>query len=129
MCDCDCDFDGPEFLNESTHKARKPHKCSECHRVVSIGETYSSIFGKWDGTTETFRWCSHCSTAVQIVAANAKCFCPMYGGVKEAILEEAIGAHCRISARLYVGMKRRWAYRRGLRKGQLLPIPLVPVAP
>ena len=50
----------PEFHTVSTPKARCTHTCSECGRVVEIGETYERVFGKWDGYTGTYKTCFEC---------------------------------------------------------------------
>lgn len=41
-------------------KARKPHKCGECRRMVDVGETYSRIAIIGEGTACSVVLCLHC---------------------------------------------------------------------
>lgn len=50
----------PKFSNQSWHKARTAHVCSECHRTISPGEEYGRIFGIWSGRAKTFKFCDVC---------------------------------------------------------------------
>ena len=62
-CSCtvetDCD-EGPSFFSSRERKARKEHKCNECRRIISPGETYEYIAGVWDGSFDTYKTCSDC---------------------------------------------------------------------
>lgn len=64
MSNCSCvyvDYDGnEEFSQHKTVRARKTHKCCECHREILIGEKYEYVFGKWDGDTYTHKTCLDC---------------------------------------------------------------------
>lgn len=125
MCDCDCDYDPPSVFRENHVKARKPHKCSECYRVINIGETYRRIFGIWDGRPETFRWCAHCEAADSIVGATVDCHCVLFGGLWDHFRD--IATDYPGFGRIYHGVDRQWTYRRGPKKGQLVPIPVAAV--
>jgi len=55
MNNCSCVYVGPEedgneFLKEKMVVAKKDYKCGECHNVISIGEKYEYVSGKWDGS-------------------------------------------------------------------------------
>ncbi|MCA1844981.1 MAG: hypothetical protein LC792_17665 [Actinobacteria bacterium] len=41
-------------------KARKPHGCESCGRVIAAGETYVRCV-TFDGTARTYKECLHCS--------------------------------------------------------------------
>lgn len=58
----DCD-EYPEFYDERVVKARKLHKCCECHIPIPIGVEYQRIVGKWDGQLSTFKTCMQCAAA------------------------------------------------------------------
>ena len=56
---CYCDFDAPQFYNESMPKARKQHIFCECGSAIDPGEKYWRIDGMWD-EFETFKMCLIC---------------------------------------------------------------------
>ena len=66
MSDCNVCIGGGEsdghfdFYNKTNPKARKAHKCSECRRLIEIGQTYERAVMKWEGDLETFKTCSDC---------------------------------------------------------------------
>jgi hypothetical protein len=124
MCSCDFDYDAPSVFNDTKHKARKPHKCSECHRVVAAGETYRRIFGVWDGIAQTHFWCAHCCAGQAAYAALDDCHCYCFGELWSDIDEAAHSAKNFAIYRLFLGARRKWTYRRGPKKGQLVPIPV-----
>jgi hypothetical protein len=61
---CGCvwidDSNGPDFIVEKTPTARIEHKCGECERVISPGETYEKATGCWDGRVSTHKTCGDC---------------------------------------------------------------------
>ena len=67
MTDCGAcigggDYDGPNEFEHIEHpKARKPHKCSECHRVIAVSEQYERFTGKFDGSLFCIKVCSECA--------------------------------------------------------------------
>jgi len=52
----------PEIYTESMPKARKQHKCCECHSQIDKGEQYWRIDGKWDGEFTSYKMCLVCET-------------------------------------------------------------------
>lgn len=56
----DCDGHA-EFSNTETPKARKPHKCGECERLIAVGEIYERTSGKFDGEIYTDKTCLECA--------------------------------------------------------------------
>jgi RNase P subunit RPR2 len=83
--DCYCDYgDAPEFYSVYIVKrARKQHKCDECHGVVMPGETYEATSGKWGGDVSTFVTCKHCRDLRVWVKNNVPCLCVMHGDMDE----------------------------------------------
>ena len=47
-----------EYVN-SERKARKPHECFTCHRIIRPGETYMRGVG-FDGGAWSWNLCAHC---------------------------------------------------------------------
>lgn len=48
------------FASPETRKARKPHKCHTCFRVIDTGEHYSTQFGVYYNVAQRFKQCTHC---------------------------------------------------------------------
>lgn len=44
----------PEFYEETYPRARKVHRCCECHGAIRPGEVYAKCVGKWDGTLDAY---------------------------------------------------------------------------
>ena len=62
-CSCvyvDCDDSNPDVMTEEIRQARRQHKCGECGRVISPGESYEHIRGLWDGKWSTNKTCADC---------------------------------------------------------------------
>lgn len=45
---CSADYDPPKMLVEERRRARKEHRCSECHLPIPVGVMYLHIRGVWD---------------------------------------------------------------------------------
>jgi hypothetical protein len=97
MIDCYCDYDYhyPEFCYSKIRKARRSHKCTECSRIISVGEKYEYVFGKWEGETNTFKTCSDCYDIRMFVKNSVPCFCWAYGNVEGDALDAVEGAYYR----------------------------------
>jgi hypothetical protein len=128
MCDCDGNY---QLCGGSVdRKARKSHKCCECGRVIAKGESYVEHTGLWrDSGWDSFKWCGHCSAAQKIVEdlTNESCYC--FGELWNDVLDEMSGwgGICDMAVyRLVLAARRQWTYRRGPRKGALVPVPKVP---
>lgn len=39
----------PAFYRETIHTSRRNRRCSGCGKVITAGEQYLKIIGKWDG--------------------------------------------------------------------------------
>lgn len=130
-----CMIDGCEPNDFSTYtmrKARKEHRCAECHRVIGPGETYRRNVSAYDGMMDTHKVCSHCQVAATWLSENC-------GGYVTHAVEEDIAQHVDEYAylgwrflaglgRIKIGMRRGWVIKYGPHKGRLMPLPKLPPA-
>ena len=83
-CDCSTDdFEPASVYVESWRRARKEHKCCECHAPIRVGERHQFASGLWDGAWGSFRTCKACA---DIIADR----CPsgyQFGGLRETLWE------------------------------------------
>ena len=88
MNDCYCDYgEGPEMMTEKTVKARKAHKCTECHGTIAPGEAYLNTWGIWEGEAHTFKRCADCIDLMKWAEAHVPCICWLYGDTHSNIRE------------------------------------------
>lgn len=86
MSQCDCsysDYDSPSIYRAETIKARKIHKCCECHSVIEPGQRYERVTGLWEGQFDTIHTCLSC-------VAIRKQYCPhgfLHEGLRETLIE------------------------------------------
>lgn len=52
-------------LSDSRPKARKPHRCGYCNRVIDPGETYDRQVNIADDRVYTWKSCLHCLALVR----------------------------------------------------------------
>jgi len=52
----------PEAFTEKVRKARKEHKCCECHEEIKAQESYQYCSGIWDGEPSSYKTCLSCVT-------------------------------------------------------------------
>lgn len=118
MCMIDmADGDPPEFLNSTTIKAaRKDHKCSECDRVISVGESYQKTTGMNEGKVWTFTACVHCMVACEWLEEECGGF--LYSSVLEDILDHIDEGYEGLDG-IRDGMRAKWRDA----NGELLPVP------
>lgn len=57
----------PEAYVHARPKARKAHKCCECHGVISKGEIYHRHSGIWDGEPGRWKRCTDCEDLVDLI--------------------------------------------------------------
>lgn len=116
---------------ESTQKACKQHVCGECHRHIEPGEVYHRVWavssdGPFDG-----KWCAHCDVAKEWLWKNCggSLLCGVMEDISDHVQEYRGEAVCvaRLK-RIEIGARRKWRVERGMRKGQLMPIPQLPAA-
>ena len=83
MCMVDYSDGCSIVLHDRNQKARKEHKCSECSRVIQVGETYNVQRAVFDGCADSYKTCAHC----QVVQSwlQKECGGYMYHGVHEDI--------------------------------------------
>ena len=64
MSNCSCIYvavdDFAKFYSIKIRKARKEYKCSECNRIIEIGEKYEYVRGLWEEGFNTYRTCLDC---------------------------------------------------------------------
>lgn len=91
MCSCDSS-DGPDAWQETTRKARKPHRCYECRKTIQPGEVYSYVSGIWEAP-DSFHFCLGCrllsrahDIAERVLDPQSECFAP-YGQLRSTIRE------------------------------------------
>lgn len=64
-CSCDVDVDlsdgdSCDFVKTWFVKARKKHKCTECHSMIWPGTEYEKVYGIWEGDSMVFKTCPNC---------------------------------------------------------------------
>lgn len=122
---CYCDYGPAELATETIHKARKDYKCDECRRIITRGERYQYHSLLFDGSWNAYRWCLHCAAAQGIASDLADCHCWLYTEVWQDLREHACEERKNPALiRMVKGAERKWTYRRGPKKGQLVPIPV-----
>jgi hypothetical protein len=50
----------PSCYGHEERKARKAHKCCECHGTIQPGEKYHFHHGVWDGRASSYKVCADC---------------------------------------------------------------------
>lgn len=105
-------------LSDSTPRARKPHECNECGRVIDKGEAYRKTAYTFDGDFGASIVCLHCEAGPRTWLMR-ECSGFVYRQVGEDLEEHWInGNHARSLGRLIVGMRRKWRRR----DGRLMPL-------
>jgi hypothetical protein len=57
---CVCDADPIELSDAKMVRARKPHRCCECHEIIQPGEVYERHDFKFEGEFCTTATCECC---------------------------------------------------------------------
>lgn len=55
-----------DFTKDTLRKARKPHICDACPRVIDVGELYVHSFGIWMGDMFSAKRCAHCDAVLRL---------------------------------------------------------------
>ena len=55
-----CALDAPSCFSSRIRRARKLHRCYECHEGIPLGTQYEHASGIWDGRPDAFRACLSC---------------------------------------------------------------------
>jgi hypothetical protein len=87
---CYCDYEPATAYVKSWHRARKQHKCYECHRAINAGEQYEKVWAVWDGSVGVVKTCTRCLDLREYIEAHVPCFCIGHGNVNEDAIETAI---------------------------------------
>ena len=110
-------------IADERRKARKPHRCSLCYRMIDPGETYSHGRFADAGDIWTFRQCAHCEAFLAIVrhAYNFDEYWEEGWSTDDVIAwgDELHGPKHLSAMRLYVMWRRDWRRH----DGTLYPIP------
>ncbi len=105
--------------DEAVVKARKPHKCYECRRLIEKGERYERASGLWEGSWETYHFCLQCSEISREFTTGAREFGNLWYELQENWDEGAHLQAClnRLStATAKEHMRQRWMKWKGLEK-------------
>lgn len=112
---CYCDYDPASFYVRDIRRARKRHVCEECNGIISPGEKYEHVTGKWDDVA-TFKTCSRCVDLRTWVKNNVPCFCWAHGRMLDDAHEAVLEAHYRAGEEVagirFGFLRRREATRR-----------------
>jgi len=101
-------------------KSRKGHKCTECGRIINVGEPYRIYSGLFDGEWDHYPTCQHCLVVCQWLTENCSGFC--HSAVYQDIAEHAREYRLMSLYRLEVGML--WKWKAGTMRVPKLPQPL-----
>jgi len=108
-----------EFVQKTTVRAAKEHKCCECGNPILVGQEHEMVKGKWDGFWESYRTCRICA------AVRADFFHSYIYGMLWDMMEQTYGLG--YDTILEPGQYDRWDYtdeewnrlvRGPIRKGQ-----------
>jgi RNase P subunit RPR2 len=119
MCRVDYADEYCQELDTATPTARKEHRCDECRRTISPGETYERFTGIQEGELVTSKTCAHCLRARQWLFRQ--CSGWVFSEVLEELEEhwqEEPDLRSRELARFIVGMRRQWQH-----KGERMAVP------
>ncbi len=91
MCDCDV----PSAFYQTTRKARKDHKCCECHGTIAKGETYQYSSGIWDGSPGHFKTCMACVSVKETYTSHLTRYdcTPSFGELYEDWPQDELPPH------------------------------------
>jgi hypothetical protein len=98
-------------LDSGKRKARKPHKCSMCYRVIDPGEVYEWQSNIHDNHLYTWKECAHCQAMQSIID-----FAYWAGYPDEGIGPFDVGEYepeTIAEARLIVGWRTKWRRKDG----------------
>ena len=89
---CECDAEGySSFYTSTKRKAKKSHRCDECHSPILPGEVYEYAAGKQDGDMWDSKTCPRCLALVDFIRAHVPCYCRMHGDLLEDRLQDLVG--------------------------------------
>ena len=76
----------PSCYGCDQRKARKAHRCCECHGTIQPGETYHYHHGVWEGVGASYKVCADCEALRAECDSDAKhgegtAFCELFEAV------------------------------------------------
>lgn len=80
-----CEQIAPTLYKNALLKARKPHKCCECYKVIPPGEQYERAVGVWDGEFVTYCTCGECDRKWNEVLAKDSDIDKCHGELSEIL--------------------------------------------
>lgn len=86
-CTCVVDYDGDcsDIWTEVERRARKIHRCSECHRDIVKGEQYTYVSSLYDGSWSHYHVCLGCYRLAHNIYCNGVTFGRLAEDVWEAL--------------------------------------------
>jgi hypothetical protein len=123
-----------DFAATSAVKARKPHVCEECGRIIEPGETYHRTAGSWEGDFFTNVACAHCNVFRKHINQADDYYNEGYFGGASPWVENGYYAQCDLPGSSWeqrLALYRMSQHFRGRwrdRGGALRPVPTEPGA-
>lgn len=67
MCDewDGADYEPPGFRDDTSPRARKPHRCIACHEAIQPGHRYHRTVEHQEGEIRTYRHCLRCWAMIE----------------------------------------------------------------
>lgn len=81
-CSCD-EAERFDILSQKTVRARKQHRCCECHRTIEPGEHYENIRGVCCGEMVIMKTCPFCVRVRDDLVSMH--YCVVYEGLWELV--------------------------------------------
>jgi len=72
-----------EFYDETLVRARKPHRCCECHETIPVGVQYQRVAGKSDGRIWTATTCASCTEIRKAFVCGTWTFGELWESIQE----------------------------------------------
>lgn len=83
------DYDEPcDFWVQKMIKARKPHICSECTRIIQPSEVYERVSYKYDGDVCAVIICGFCSEIGCALSCEGRMLGCLWEDVREQVFPE-----------------------------------------
>lgn len=73
-----------ELISDKWHKARKDHRCCECHRTIVNGEQYRRETLSDDGKISTYKTCADCESLKGAFFCGGYLFGNVWGDFQES---------------------------------------------
>jgi hypothetical protein len=81
--------DGPtDFYASAMRRAAKPHRCTECVRVIAVAEQYENASGKFDGYFFTEKTCAECVEIRKAFCCGQWVFGELWESIRDQLFSE-----------------------------------------